>query len=200
MSNAALIIVQTDGVEFYTDSSTGNSGISQSGLAILCGVNKSSISRLTKETKNGKAPEYLKPLQDRVEELTTQTTSGMILYGSELCIAIIRYYDRKGNEIAQYTFDKFAAIGFNNWVQGITGWQSPTQPQYQPQPTEPKKLPWKPLELFPSMSEETFKSLDPISRQHFAETNAERAIRVQMERTEEMLWVNRYQYKQHFQP
>ncbi|AFZ11472.1 hypothetical protein Cri9333_0514 [Crinalium epipsammum PCC 9333] len=69
------------------------------------------------------------------------------------------------------------------------------QPQPEPQP-EPLKLPWKPLELFPAMSEQVFKSLDPISRQHFAESSAERAIRIQKERTEEMLWLNRYQYKQ----
>jgi len=50
MSNIALIIVETDGVEFYTDAA-GKSGISQTGLAKLCGVNKSSISRLMKEIK-----------------------------------------------------------------------------------------------------------------------------------------------------
>ena len=87
----------------------------------------------------------------------------------------------------------------NRWVvEWMSGSSQPHSQQPQPQPTEPKKLPWKPLELFPSMTEETFKSLDPISRQHFAETNTERAIRVQMERTEEMLWVNRYLYKQNF--
>ncbi|MGB3205956.1 MAG: KilA-N domain-containing protein [Crinalium sp.] len=94
------------------------------------------------------------------------------------------------------------AVLVTEWV--VT-WMSaginPTQPQphsQQPQPEQPKKLPWKPLELFPAMSEETFKSLDAISRQHFAETSAERAIRIQKERTEEMLWCNQYQYKQYF--
>ncbi len=97
-------------------------------------------------------------------------------------------------DLAKWLSPQFRIL-VNRWV---VQWMSgKSQPQPEPQP-EPLKLPWKPLELFPSMSEETFKSLDPISRQHFAETNTERAIRVQMERTEEMLWVNRYQYKQNF--
>ncbi len=101
-------------------------------------------------------------------------------------------------DLAKWLSPQFRIL-VNRWVvQWMSGKAQPHSQQPEPEP-EPKKLPWKPLELFPSMSEQVFKSLDPISRQHFAETSAERTIRIQKERTEEMLWVNHYQYKQYFQ-
>lgn len=133
MSSLNHRIVEVEGVEFYTDAATGRSGVSQSGLAILCGVSKQAISKLVNSLSTGGGGKLLKPLQGKVETLSTKTQSGMILYADELCIAIIRYYDRKGNETAQYTFDKFAAIGFNCWVQSITGWQQIESPMTQPE-------------------------------------------------------------------
>jgi hypothetical protein len=133
MSNLNHLIVEVEGVEFYTDAATGRSGVSQSGLAILCGVSKQAISKLVNSLSTGGGGKLLKPLQGKVETLSTKTQSGMILYADELCIAIIRYYDRKGNETAQYTFDKFAAIGFNSWIQSITGWSNPKAPTPKPE-------------------------------------------------------------------
>lgn len=40
MSNLELVVKDIEGVEFYTDTKTGRSGINQSGLAILCGVSE----------------------------------------------------------------------------------------------------------------------------------------------------------------
>ena len=131
MSNLAQIIKEVDGVEFYTDAATGASGVSQSGLAVLCGVTRDAISKLLKSLYSEKPYKGLEHLVDKLSECRTQTQSGMWLCNDELSVAIIRYYDRKGNKTAQYTFDKFATIGFNAWIQSITGWQ-PVEEKVEP--------------------------------------------------------------------
>lgn len=124
MSNLELVVKDVDGVGFYTDAN-GRSGITQSGLAILCGVDKATIGRVIASISK-KPPKGLEHLVNKVLECRIKIETGMWLCNDELCIAIIRYYDRKGNQKAQYTFDKFAGIGFNVWVQSITGWQAPS--------------------------------------------------------------------------
>lgn len=54
-----IIRVVEDGVEFFSIESTGESGMSYSGLAILSGVNQSSISRLISDLMQKKAPKRL---------------------------------------------------------------------------------------------------------------------------------------------
>jgi len=162
MSNIALIIVETDGVEFYTDAA-GKSGISQTGLAKLCGVNKSSISRLMKEIKTHPTSDFLKDLLDkgfRVADLSTKTPSGLILCSSELSVAVIMHYASTGKKEAIFALTKFAAIGFNSWVQSLTGWQS----QPQSQPSEPARLKnWTPPELYPQMTQAEFEAIPLMS-------------------------------------
>lgn len=181
MSNLAQIIKEVDGVEFYTDIATGKSGISQSGLAILCGVDEKSIRNAINSIRTSKPYKGLEHLVDKVSECRTKTKSGMWLCNDELCIAIIRYYDRKGNETAQFTFDKFAAIGFNTWVQSITGWEQ------SPEPTKP----WTPPKLFPNMTENQFKSLSPADQQYLMESEGDRLYRKQQERREINSWLEK---------
>lgn len=54
MDSVALILVEQTGVEFYTVATTGESGISISGLAILCGVTQQAISKLVKGVTTNK--------------------------------------------------------------------------------------------------------------------------------------------------
>jgi ribosome-binding protein aMBF1 (putative translation factor) len=49
MTNSTIVMrAEQNGVEFYTVEATGESGMSQSGLAALVGVDQSTISKLEK--------------------------------------------------------------------------------------------------------------------------------------------------------
>jgi hypothetical protein len=45
---SSIIKSEENGIEFYTIAAMGESGMSQSGLAILCGVHQSTVSKLEK--------------------------------------------------------------------------------------------------------------------------------------------------------
>jgi transcriptional regulator with XRE-family HTH domain len=94
-TNLALLIIETDGVEFYTDITTGKSGISQTGLATLCGVSRQAVSKLINSLSTGSAPESLKALQEHLEENTWRTKSGYFTeqdYPKELRIRMNVYW------------------------------------------------------------------------------------------------------------
>lgn len=125
--------------EFYTVEETGESGMSQSGLAVLCGVRRQSISNL-EETLVSKSPsKTLDPfmgmgltLADSSEETVTvngKPVGNIKIYKASFCAAAIKHYDRLGNEVAQYSADQFTEMGINAWIQSITGWkgEQPTQ-------------------------------------------------------------------------
>jgi DNA-binding XRE family transcriptional regulator len=120
--------------EFYTVEETGDSGMSQTGLAALCGVSRRTIDKL-EETLGTKAPH--KSLERFVGKKLTLATSeetpdikvngkpagNLRVYTAAFCAAAIRHYDRLGNEVAQYSADQFTEMGINVWIQSITGWR-----------------------------------------------------------------------------
>jgi len=55
-----------------------------------------------------------------------QESGNLRIYRAEFCIAVIKHYADKGRKEALYSLMKFAEIGFNSWVQNITGWRSPS--------------------------------------------------------------------------
>ena len=143
MSNLELLVKDIEGVEFYTDAK-GRSGVSQSGLAILCGVNRRTISDLIKslsgQAEKSKIDESLESFVGKVSEHCTETETGMVLLSGELSAAIIEHYAFKGRKPAQYSLRKFAAIGFNTWVQSITGWQAAQPESQSSEPPEPEVI------------------------------------------------------------
>jgi hypothetical protein len=122
-----IIRVVEDGVEFFTVEGTGESGMSYSGLAILSGVNQSSISRLISDLMQKKAPKRLQAWIDKdlhlMQEYTKRGGKVKILR-SDFCTAVIKHYAFEGNEVAEYSLEKFADIGMRSWIQTITGWQT----------------------------------------------------------------------------
>ncbi|GDZ95138.1 hypothetical protein PA905_33770 [Planktothrix agardhii CCAP 1459/11A] len=190
-TNLALLIIETDGVEFYTDITTGKSGISQTGLATLCGVSRQAVSKLINSLSTHPTSDFLKDLLDkgfRVADLSTKTSSGLILCSSELSVAVIMHYASTGKKEAIFALTKFAAIGFNSWVQSLTGWQS----QPQSQPSEPAQLKsWTPPELYPQMTQAEFEAI-PIDEQWiYLETPQERKQRQRQELREIGYWTSR---------
>lgn len=121
-----IIRVEEDGVEFFTVATSGESGMSYSGLAKLSGVDKTTVGRLVANLLHDQAPKRLKPwigkelhlMQDFVKR------GGKVkILRSEFCASAIKHYAFEGSEIAEYSLEKFTAPGIASWIQEITGWK-----------------------------------------------------------------------------
>jgi hypothetical protein len=119
--------VEQDGVEFYTLKSNGASGMSISGLARLCDVNDKSLAQLLDSIARGLVrSKRLKRFTGKDIYLGVKAPFGAVIIRAEVCSAIIRYYAFESDyrtEVAQYSYDKFADMGMEDWIQSITGWQ-----------------------------------------------------------------------------
>lgn len=125
--------VTTDGVEFFTKEDTGESGMSQSGLAILCGVGQNAISQLIDTVITSSCPEFLKPLQNIDVALITSSSefNNATILKSEVCALILEWYafeSQRTNDVAKDSFRKFAKKGIDTWIQEITGWSQQKTP------------------------------------------------------------------------
>jgi hypothetical protein len=119
--------VEQDGVEFYTLTSNGASGMSIAGLARLCDVNHSAIRQLLQRIPGSKVTsKWLKPLIGIELYLAVSPVSGARILKAEVCTAIIGYFafaSRNKTKAAEYAFAKFAYMGMEHWIQSYTGWE-----------------------------------------------------------------------------
>lgn len=134
---------ETSTTEFYTVEATGESGMSQSGLAVLCGVSRQAIIGL-EETLVSRSPsrwlesligEDLTLVSNEVDPGLTvngRRVGNLRVYKASVCAKIIKHYAFQGNEVAQYSLDQFTELGINSWIQSITGWQRPADRTYIP--------------------------------------------------------------------
>ena len=120
--------VERDGVEFFTIDATGESGMSESGLARLCGVAPQTVNELLQNWVTGKRrSECLKALPDRDIWLQGKGLDNAKVVKDQVCAAVIEYYafeSRNRNDKALFAFRKFAAIGMRAWIQATTEWGS----------------------------------------------------------------------------
>lgn len=147
-----LIKTEQNGIEFYTVESTGESGISQSGLAKLSGVVDSTVSNFAKTLSNSESLDSSKVLPRTVFEKFTlsifdkkavvngKNAGNLKVYKSDFCVQAISYFASKGKKEALFSMTKFAKLGFDTWVQQITGWKppqtiAPSIPQIEPELT-----------------------------------------------------------------
>lgn len=125
-----IIRKEEDGVEFYTVALTGQSGMSQSGLAVLTGVSQQALSQL-EDTLTSKAPsESLEPFVGKVFTLTIddpkidgRSVGNLKVYRSSYCAAVLKHYASRNNQTALFSLLKFAERGIDSWIQDITGWK-----------------------------------------------------------------------------
>lgn len=114
-----------DDIEFFTVADTGESGMSVSGLAILCGVSHQASSKLVKNLATQSPSRWLNPLVGKDFNLATnrrkQGGKTRVLK-AEVCTLILQHYAFRGNETAQYSLTKFSTDGMTRWIQGVTGW------------------------------------------------------------------------------
>lgn len=120
-----------DDIEFYVSNDGKQVGVSISGLARLCGVDRRTISGLVNELDMGAGkniPKSLEFLSGKVfmniDPAGVENRARII--SSSSAVKIIEYYafdSRAKNETAQNTFRKFARKGFEAWVKELTGYQ-----------------------------------------------------------------------------
>jgi transcriptional regulator with XRE-family HTH domain len=134
----SILHYEENGVEFFTVVATGESGMSQSGLAKLCGVNQQAVNQLLKSVTTSSCPEFLKPLQGKDLTVTTSFSKfqNVRVVKDSVCALILEWYafeSQRPTEKARQAFRQFASLGIRVWIQEITGWSNSTVFQLQPQ-------------------------------------------------------------------
>ena len=122
-------VVKSDlqGIEFYTVLATGESGMSQSGLARVVDTPRQTVEDLLKDLVAGKSrSKCLESLCCKELWLTENGISNAKIVKDEVCAAVIEYYAfeaRKTTKAAIEVYRRFAARGVRSWIQEITGWE-----------------------------------------------------------------------------
>lgn len=136
--DSSILRVEENGVEFFTVAKTGDSGLSQSGLARASGVTQQALSKLTKLLTTKSPAKRLERFIGKNLTLTTNFSCAdrkarrLTIYKADFCAAVIQYYAYLGNETAQDTLDAIAEIGLTSFIQSKTGWL-PSQYKAAPQ-------------------------------------------------------------------
>jgi hypothetical protein len=140
MSNEIIRTVE-NGVEFFTVTETGESGMSVSGLALMCGVAHQTVNELLQKSVAGKPDvESLKPLQGKEFELQAKHSyKNARIIADWACGCAIEYYAldaRRTTTEAKRALRLFRDAGIRVFIQKMTGWQQP-EPQPELNSTEP---------------------------------------------------------------
>lgn len=128
MTNITFEQKTQDGIEFYVSEDGKQTGMSVRGLARCCGVSSSSVSSLVcNEGVSGKTlPQWLQPYMGQVFEVSGKDGSPKVV-SSKVCARIITYYAYESknamNDIAKSTAEKFMAMGIDNWIKDLVGFE-----------------------------------------------------------------------------
>ena len=130
-----------DDVEFFTIEATGESGMSESGLARLCGVSRQSVCELLRNILSGKLEiSPLKPLQRKdvwvqarnLDSIENSKISHISIVRAEICAHVVQHYafnSRHRTDEALFALQKFSILGVTAWIQEITHWHGNTAPK-----------------------------------------------------------------------
>ena len=136
--------VERDGVEFFTIEATGESGMSESGLARLCGVAQQSMNTFLKSLRNlptGKNDKSaLNPalvgnvwLQARgLSAIEKTQIRNLAVVSADACATVIEhygFYSKYKTPEALFAFQKFARLGITGWIQEATHWHGNAIPK-----------------------------------------------------------------------
>jgi len=130
-----------DNVEFFTIDETGESGMSESGLAVLCGVSHQAINKLLRSlVATNNEINHLKTrldgkiwLQPRgLSALERGKITHLAIVRAKACAAVVEHYafeSRYRTEDATFAYRKFAELGITAWIQEITEWHGNAIPK-----------------------------------------------------------------------
>ena len=133
--------VERDGVEFFTIDETGESGMSESGLACLCGVAPSSVYRFI--TSSALRWDHEKTLDPKFRKTisfcatnggksSSSQKSNLKILSATVCARTIEYFafeSKHKTEEALFAYRKFAIKGMNAWIQDATHWHGNAVPR-----------------------------------------------------------------------
>ena len=133
--------VERDGVEFFTIDETGESGMSESGLACLCGVAPSSVYRFI--TSSALRWDHEKTLDPKFRKTisfcatnggksSSSQKSNLKILSATVCARTIEYFafeSKHKTEEALFAYRKFAIKGMNVWIQDATHWHGNAVPR-----------------------------------------------------------------------
>jgi hypothetical protein len=115
--------IVVNGIEFYVSNSGDESGISITGLSIVCGVGYSTITSLINGLSDHDKSTYkeLEHLRGKTLALTISSNQQAKVIKDEYAADIISYYAAKGNTVAKESLRKFQTIGIRTWIKEVTG-------------------------------------------------------------------------------
>ncbi|NET55434.1 MAG: hypothetical protein F6K47_04355 [Symploca sp. SIO2E6] len=127
-SNDSFIMhVKENGIEYFTVTATGKSGISEIGIARTLGIYPSAVSlwhkKLSPQASGKDIPRSLEPLIGKNSNLYAQYYPK--IYTSDFWACLAEYYafeSKRTTTEAIRAFRSFARIGAESFIQDKTGW------------------------------------------------------------------------------
>ena len=133
--------VERDGVEFFTIDETGESGMSETGIARLCGVSQVGIhkfisnSLITWDQEKELNPLFRKTIATKPKQFLDfkpGQNSNIKILSATVCARTIEHFafeSKYKTEQALFAYRKFAAKGMNAWIQEATHWHGNAVPR-----------------------------------------------------------------------
>ena len=133
--------VERDGVEFFTIDETGESGMSEAGLARLCNVTPMAVNKFIRSSlSTWDSEKSLEPQRNQgvrykpgKDSRTSRGQNADIqLVRAEACADVIEHYafhSRYKTNEALFAYQKFAKFGITTWIQEITHWHGNAIPK-----------------------------------------------------------------------
>jgi predicted transcriptional regulator len=133
--------VVRDDVEFFTIDATGESGMSETGLARLCGVTKQAVSLFLRDMVSSKSSsKQLEPVQRKdlwcqakgLNATERSKISNLYIVSAKVCAKVIKHYafdSKYKTEKALFAYQMFAEMGINSWIQEMTDWRGTVVPR-----------------------------------------------------------------------
>ena len=133
--------VERDGVEFFTIDDTGESGMSESGLARLCGIAPISVHRFISsrsvawDHEKELNPAFRKTIAfnaKHAKDFKPGQNLNIKILGATVCSRTIEHFafeSKYKTAEALFAYRKFAEKGINAWIQEVTHWHGNAVPR-----------------------------------------------------------------------
>ena len=115
-----ILKTEENGIEYYTVAATGESGMSDRGLARACGKRLQTIQGAIADMNKYSPPLWLDRFKGK--ELVLIKEKDLTVYKADFCLAAIAHYAFKGSEKAQDFYFLIADIELTRFIQCKTGW------------------------------------------------------------------------------